>query len=89
MDSEINENAKRYMQIKARRKNNLSCRLASKSVCQIGSYHSTRHLFSPVHWYQPLEFFILTDVKKIKPFSTFRQSIKNSMIDGCNTVIDS
>ena len=30
-----------------------------------------------------------TDVKNIKPFSSFRQNIKNSMIDGYNTVIDS
>ena len=29
------------------------------------------------------------DVKKIKPFSSFRQYIKNSVIDGCNTIIDS
>ena len=29
------------------------------------------------------------DVKKIKLFSSFRQHIKNSMIDGYNTVIDS
>ena len=29
------------------------------------------------------------DVKKIKPFSSFRQYIKNSMIDGYNTIIDS
>ena len=31
----------------------------------------------------------LSDVEKIKPFSSFRQNIKNSMIDGYNTVIDS
>ena len=30
-----------------------------------------------------------TEVKKIKPFSSFRQYIKNSVIDGCNTIIDS
>ena len=30
-----------------------------------------------------------TDIKKIKPFSSFHQNIKNSMIDGYNTVIDS
>ena len=30
-----------------------------------------------------------TNVKKIKPFSSFRQNIKNSMIDDYNTVIDS
>ena len=30
-----------------------------------------------------------TDVKKIKPFSSLRQNIKNSMIDGYNTIIDS
>ena len=29
------------------------------------------------------------DVKKIKPFSSFRQYIKNSVIDGYNTIIDS
>ena len=29
------------------------------------------------------------DVKKIKPFSSFRQQIKNSVIDGYNTIIDS
>ena len=29
------------------------------------------------------------DVKKIKPFSSFRQHIKNSVIDGYNTIIDS
>ena len=29
------------------------------------------------------------EVKKIKPFSSFRQCIKNSVIDGCNTIIDS
>ena len=28
-------------------------------------------------------------VKKIKPFSSFRQNIKNSVIDGYNIVIDS
>ena len=28
-----------------------------------------------------------TDVKKIKPFSSFRQYIKNSVIDGYNTII--
>jgi len=28
------------------------------------------------------------DVKKIKPFSSFRQYIKNSAIDGYNTIID-
>ena len=30
-----------------------------------------------------------TEVKKIKPFSSFRQYIKNSVIDGYNTIIDS
>ena len=29
------------------------------------------------------------EVKKIKPFSSFRQYIKNSVIDGYNTIIDS
>ena len=29
------------------------------------------------------------NVKKIKPFSSFRQYIKNSMIDDYNTIIDS
>ena len=29
------------------------------------------------------------DVTKIKPFSSFRQYIKNSVIDGYNTIIDS
>ena len=29
------------------------------------------------------------DVKKINPFSSFRQYIKNSVIDGYNTIIDS
>ena len=29
------------------------------------------------------------DVKKIKPFSSFRQHIKNVLIDGYNTIIDS
>ena len=29
------------------------------------------------------------DVKKMKPFSSFRQHIKNSVIDGYNTIIDS
>ena len=29
------------------------------------------------------------EVKKTKPFSSFRQYIKNSVIDGYNTVIDS
>ena len=29
------------------------------------------------------------DVKKIKPFSSFRRHIKNSVIDGYNTIVDS
>ena len=29
------------------------------------------------------------DVKKMKPFSSFRQYIKNSVVDGYNTIIDS
>ena len=29
------------------------------------------------------------DVKKIKPFSSFPRHIKNSVIDGYNTVVDS
>ena len=33
--------------------------------------------------------FLPIDVKKIKPFFSFRQHIKNSVIDGYNTIIDS
>ena len=29
------------------------------------------------------------DVEKIKPFSSFRQHIKNTVFDGYNTIIDS
>ena len=38
---------------------------------------------------QKLSNSLSTDVKKIKPFSSFRQHIKNSVIDAYNTIIDS
>ena len=33
--------------------------------------------------------YLSIDVNKIEPFSSFRQHIKNSVIDGYNTIIDS
>ena len=33
--------------------------------------------------------FVSIDVKKIEPFSSFRQYVKNSVIDSYNTIIDS
>ena len=55
----------------------------------LSSSSSSLLSFSQLHWSKTLEFFIYYYVKKIKPFSSFRRYIKNSVIDGYNSIIDS
>ena len=56
----------------------------------VKSVHTTQYgIRSPSYTGTNLWNSLSTDVNKIKPFSSFRQNIKNCMIDGYNTVIDS
>ena len=56
----------------------------------VKSVHTTQYgIRSLIYTGTNLWYSLSTDGKKIKPFSSFRQNIKNSMIDGYNTVIDS
>ena len=56
----------------------------------VKSVHSTQYSIRSLSYTGPKLWNSLSiDVKKIKPFSSFRQHIKNSVIDGHNTIIDS
>ena len=56
----------------------------------VKSVHTTQYGIRSLSYTGPKLWNSLSiDVKKIKPFSSFRQHIKNSVIDGYNTVIDS
>ena len=45
----------------------------------IGLYHSIRHSFSPLHWYQPLEFFILTRQREDKRQDIYYHNITSTI----------
>ena len=56
----------------------------------VKSVHTTQYGIRSLSYTGPKLWNSLSiDVKKIKPFSSFRQYIKNSVIDGYNTIIDS
>ena len=56
----------------------------------VKSVHTTQYGIRSLSYTGPKLWNSLSiDVKKIKPFSSFHQYIKNSVIDGYNTIIDS
>ena len=56
----------------------------------VKSVHTTQYGIRSLSYTGPkLRNSLSIDAKKIKPFSSFRQHSKNSLIDGSNTIIDS
>ena len=57
----------------------------------VTSVHTTQYGIHSLSYTGPIfcNQSLFIDVKKIKPFSSFRQYMKNSVIDGYNTIIGS
>ena len=67
-----------------------NARQSQSDVLFVTSVHATQYDIHSLSYTGPKLWNSLSvDVKKIKPFSSFCQHIKNSVIDGYNTITDS